>query len=79
MGQVLGLPPAGVGAGSGVEEGGGRGDEAFGAGAVDTEIAGEAEVGEGVPLWSAPLVVAAVGSFARNRLTVAASPRMAAV
>lgn len=42
--------PAGVGAGSGVEEKGCRVDEGFGTGFVEAEIAGKAEVREGVPL-----------------------------
>jgi hypothetical protein len=48
------LVPAGVGAGSGVEQGLGGADEGFGARLVEAEVAGEAEVGEGVPVvWAA--------------------------
>ncbi len=48
------LGPAGVGAGSGVEEGARGGNECFGTGFVEAEIAGEGEVGEGVPaVWAA--------------------------
>ena len=50
IGLVDGLVPAGVGAGSGVEESAGGVDEGFGAGGIEAEIAGEAEVGEGVPV-----------------------------
>ena len=42
--------PPGVGAGSGVEQRAGGGDECIGTGFVEAEIAGEGEVGEGVPL-----------------------------
>jgi len=49
-GMVDQLVPAGVGACSGVEESAGGVDEGFGARGVEAEIAGEAEVGEGVPV-----------------------------
>lgn len=42
--------PAGVGAGPGVEESSGGVDEGFGAAFIDAEVAGETEVGEGVPI-----------------------------
>jgi hypothetical protein len=47
---IVGLVPAGVGAGSGVEEGLGGADEGFGARVIEAEVAREAEVGEGVPV-----------------------------
>ena len=53
VGVVDCLVPAGVGAGSGVEEGSGGVYERFGAGGVEAEIAREAEVSEGVPIvWA---------------------------
>ncbi len=47
---VDGFHPTGVGAGSGVEEGARGGNEGFGTGFVEAEIAGEGEAGEGVPV-----------------------------
>ena len=53
VGVVDHLVPAGLGVGSRVEEGASGADEGFGAGGIETEIAGEAEVGEGVPVVGA--------------------------
>ena len=53
VGVVDHLVPAGLGVGSSVEEGASGVDEGFRAGGIETEIAGEAEVGEGVPVVGA--------------------------
>ena len=50
IGLVDSFVPAGVGAGSGVEESAGCVDEGFGARGIEAEVAGETEVGEGVPV-----------------------------
>jgi hypothetical protein len=59
---VDGFPPAGVGVGAGVEESAGSGDKGVGARFLEAEIAGEAEVGEGVP------VVRATGGGGEGRI-----------
>jgi hypothetical protein len=61
VGVVDHLVPAGVGAGAGVEEGLGGEDEGCRAGFVEAEIAGEAEVGKGVPLVGASFCCGGAG------------------